>query len=168
MYDLLEVDTRLGVNGITLLIIINKFFASDWNLNLSNASTDPAKNHLHKVNNRNTRKSYEIYSKLTVKTPERRHRSRFGVFSVNLEHISDLFLLFLQLTLSISFVCMSFSMSFLWALILTSRKYHEWPSVIIDRLFHSIYLKTSRRQKINLRLTRWRRAKLNENSTRYN
>ena len=31
-------------------------------------------NYMFKVNNRNTRTSYEICSKLTTKTPERRHR----------------------------------------------------------------------------------------------
>ena len=56
-----------------------------------------AKIYLLKVNNRNTRKSYEISSKLTIKTPERR---RSGVFIVNFEHISHLFLPSLLLTLS--------------------------------------------------------------------
>ena len=39
---------------------------------------------------------YEIYSKFTIKTPERRRRS--GVFIVNFEHISHLVLVFLLLT----------------------------------------------------------------------
>ena len=39
------------------------------------------------VSTRNTRKRYEICSKLTIKTPERRHRCRSGVFIVNFEHI---------------------------------------------------------------------------------
>ena len=33
---------------------------------------------------------YEICSKLTIKTPKRRHWRRFGVFIVNFEHISHL------------------------------------------------------------------------------
>ena len=37
-----------------------------------------------KVNNRNTRKRYEIYSKLTIKTPEQRHLRHSGVFIVQL------------------------------------------------------------------------------------
>ena len=41
---------------------------------------------LLKVNNRNTRARREIYSKLTIKTPEQQCRS--GVFTINLEHIS--------------------------------------------------------------------------------
>ena len=49
--------------------------------------------YLFKVNNRNTIKRCEISSKLTIKTPERRRRS--GVFTVNFEHISHLFLVFL-------------------------------------------------------------------------
>ena len=47
--------------------------------------------YLLKVNNRNTRKRYEIYSELTIKTPERRHEPRSGVFIVNFEHISHPF-----------------------------------------------------------------------------
>ena len=39
-------------------------------------------------------------SKLTIKTPERRHWRRVGVFIVNNEHISHLFLVFLLLTLN--------------------------------------------------------------------
>ena len=49
-------------------------------------------------NNRNTRKRCEICEKLTTKTPERCHRNRSGVFTVNFEHISHLFLVFLLLT----------------------------------------------------------------------
>ena len=47
--------------------------------------------YLFKDNNRNTRKGCEIYSKLTVKTPEQRQWSRSGVFIVNFEKISHLF-----------------------------------------------------------------------------
>ena len=39
--------------------------------------------------NKNTRKRYEMCSKLTRKTPER-HWRRSGVFIVNFEHISHL------------------------------------------------------------------------------
>ena len=59
----------------------------------------PANTHLFKVNNRNNRKRCEIDSKLTVKTSERRHLHYSGVFLVNLEHMSHLFLVFLLLTL---------------------------------------------------------------------
>ena len=61
---------------------------------------NPTGNCMFKVNNRNTRTRCETCSKLTIKTPERRHWSRFGVFIVNLEHISHLVLVFLMLTLS--------------------------------------------------------------------
>ena len=47
---------------------------------------------LLKVNNRNTRTRCEICSKLTTKTPERRHWCRSGVFIVNFKHISHLVL----------------------------------------------------------------------------
>ena len=44
-------------------------------------------------------KRCEICSKLTIKTPEWGQWHRSGVFIVNFEHISDLFLVFLLLTL---------------------------------------------------------------------
>ena len=56
--------------------------------------------YLFKVNSENTRKRCEIFSKLTIKTLERRHWRRSGVFIVNFEHVSLLFLLLLLLTLS--------------------------------------------------------------------
>ena len=40
-------------------------------------STNPANIYLFKVNNRNTSKKSEICSKSTIKTPERRHGSRY-------------------------------------------------------------------------------------------
>ena len=43
---------------------------------------------MFKVNNRNTRTSCEICSKLTIKTPERRHYRRSGVFIVNFEQVN--------------------------------------------------------------------------------
>ena len=60
----------------------------------------PAGIYLFKVNNRNTRTRCEIYSKLTINTPERRQWRRSGVFIVNFEHISHLVLVFLLLTLN--------------------------------------------------------------------
>ena len=48
----------------------------------------PAGIYLLKVNNRNTRRRCEIYSKLTIKTPERPHLGCSGVFIINFEHIS--------------------------------------------------------------------------------
>ena len=56
--------------------------------------------HLLTVNNRNTRTTCEICSKLTIKTPERRHWRHSGVFIVNFEHISHLVLVLLLLTLN--------------------------------------------------------------------
>ena len=43
---------------------------------------------MFKVSNR---KMCEICAKLTIKTPERRHWGRSGVFIVNFEHIHTLF-----------------------------------------------------------------------------
>ena len=63
-------------------------------------TTNPAGNYMFKINNRNTRTRCEICSKLTIKTSERRHCRRSGVFIVNFEHIPHLVLVFLLLTLS--------------------------------------------------------------------
>ena len=57
--------------------------------------------YLFKVNSRNTRARCKICSKLTIKTPERRHWRCSGVLIVNFEHILHLVLIFLLLTLSI-------------------------------------------------------------------
>ena len=56
--------------------------------------------YLLKVNNRNTRTSSEICSKLTIKTPEGRQWRCSGVFILNFEHISHLVLVFPLLTLN--------------------------------------------------------------------
>ena len=45
-------------------------------------------------------KRCEICTKLTIKTPERRHWLRYGVFIVNSDHVTQLFQVFLLLTLN--------------------------------------------------------------------
>ena len=52
------------------------------------------------MNNRNPRRRCEICSKLKKNTPEKCHWGHTGVFNVNFEHISLLFLAFLSLILS--------------------------------------------------------------------
>ena len=47
--------------------------------------------YLFEFSNRNTRKRFEICSKLTIKTLERHHYYRSGNVIVNFEHISLLF-----------------------------------------------------------------------------
>ena len=54
--------------------------------------------HMFKVNNRNTRARCKICSKSTIKTPEDSRDS--SVFIVNFDHILNLALVFLLLTLS--------------------------------------------------------------------
>ena len=61
---------------------------------------NPVGIYLLKVNHRDARTRYGICSKLTIKTPERRQWRCCGVFTVNFEHISQLVLVFLLLTLS--------------------------------------------------------------------
>ena len=62
--------------------------------------TYPANVYLFKVKNKNTRKSREIRSKLTLETPKWRQRHCFLVLIVNFEYISHLCLLFVLLTVS--------------------------------------------------------------------
>ena len=50
---------------------------------------------MFKVNNKNTRTRCEICSKLTIKTPERQHLRRSGVFIVNFEDVFYLVLVFI-------------------------------------------------------------------------
>ena len=59
-----------------------------------------ANTQLFEVNSINIRNRCEISSKLTIKTPKRRHWLCSGVFIVNFEHISHLLLVFLLLTLN--------------------------------------------------------------------
>ena len=54
---------------------------------------------LFKVSNGNTRTSWEVRSKLTVKTPDRQHWRCSCIFIVNFEQISCLVLFFLLLAL---------------------------------------------------------------------
>ena len=56
--------------------------------------------YLFKVNNRSTRKGWEVCSELTMETSERCHWRRSGVFSVNFEHISHPFLVFILLAMN--------------------------------------------------------------------
>ena len=53
-----------------------------------------------KVSKRSTGTKCEVCSKLTIKTPERRHCRRSGVFIVNFDHVSHLVLVFLLFTLN--------------------------------------------------------------------
>ena len=73
------------------IVFLNRKIKSKFN---------PAGNYMFRVNNRNTRTRCQICSKLTIKTPERRHCRHSGVFIFHFEHISHLVLLFLLLTLS--------------------------------------------------------------------
>ena len=97
-------ENYLLTNSVTHFMHL-LFFCSLWKHQDTGISRcfqgyrDPASIYLFKVNNRNTRARCEICSKLTIKTPERRHWRRSGVFIVTFEHISHLNLVFLLLTL---------------------------------------------------------------------
>ena len=76
-------------------------------------STTPASIYLFKVNKRNSGKGFEICSKLTIKTPERRHCRRSGVFIVKFENISHIFLVFLLLNLNKQMLAGTYAITFL-------------------------------------------------------
>ena len=65
---------------------------------MNSITADPARNHLLKVNNRNTTTKCEVCSKLTIKTPERLQPA--PLLKVSLLHGSHLVLTFLLLTLN--------------------------------------------------------------------
>ena len=65
------------------------------------ANANPAGIYQLNVNYKNTRRSCEKYSKLTIKAPERRQWPCSNFLNVNFEHISHLVLVFLMLTLNI-------------------------------------------------------------------
>ena len=71
---------------------LNKCKYNNWVLLRQTWWHSPADIYLFKVNNRNTRKSCEIFSKLTIKTKERCQWRNSGVFIVNFERISNIFL----------------------------------------------------------------------------
>ena len=64
------------------------------------AIDSPAGIYVLKFKNRDTRIRCEICSKLTIKSPERRHWRYSGVFIVNFKHISHLVRVFLLLILN--------------------------------------------------------------------
>ena len=83
--------------------LINTFINWSWSNHSEvflKIALNPAVSYMFKVNNRNTRTRCEICSKLTINIPEQRHWRRSGIFIANFEHISDLVLMFLLLTLS--------------------------------------------------------------------
>ena len=65
----LEISQNSQENTCSRVYFLNKV----TDLRLNKGLIFPANNYLFNVSNRNTRKSCEIYSKLTRKTPERRH-----------------------------------------------------------------------------------------------
>ena len=82
-------------------ILRPSFLQAFWSWRSAKRKRMSACNYLLKVNNKSTRSNCEIYSKLTIKTPERRQWRRCGVFIVNFEDISYFVLVFLLLTLNI-------------------------------------------------------------------
>ena len=80
------------------LFFVVESWCNLWVMQYSSQNSLPANIYLFKVNNKNIRQRHELPSKIKTKTPERHWRS-FGVLIVNFEHISQLFTVFLLLTL---------------------------------------------------------------------
>ena len=88
---------------MSALSVLNGVNVMDFTVSITNM-------YLFKFNNRNTRKKYEIYSKLTIK---------LTIFIVDFEHISHLFAVFLLLSLSIySFAQNKIKLSFNYELLI--------------------------------------------------
>ena len=97
--------------------------------------TNPVGNYMFKSNNRNTRTRSEICSKLTINTPERRHRRRSsGVFIVIFEYLSHLILVFLLLTLN-----MQLPAGYIHQLPITNYM-SSWKRNYVVYISHSFYL----------------------------
>ena len=71
----------------------------NWLTGFLMRGTFPGNIYLFKVNNRSTRKRFEICSKLTIEKAEGCQRRHSDVFIDNFEHIFPLFLVFLLLIL---------------------------------------------------------------------
>ena len=95
------------VNDIVLNTLMSEVARSNSLLNLfatffchiDGGAFSSYSNFMLKVNNRKTRTSCKVLSKLTIKTPERRQWRLSGVFIVNFEPILYLVVVFLLLTL---------------------------------------------------------------------
>ena len=84
LWEKLDRDFEGAINMILVIFLIlykEKIETNCLSLTLTGS-------YMFKVNNRNTRTNCEICSRLTIKTPERRHCRGFGVFIVDFEHIS--------------------------------------------------------------------------------
>ena len=96
-------NSQAGIDQLPSIEIANnilvskilKIFGLLWNIQTD--IINPAGIYQLQFNNRNTRTRCQMYSKLTIKTPERRY---WRVFTVNFEHILHLVLVFLLLTLN--------------------------------------------------------------------
>ena len=79
---------------------INTSFKKDTQQGKNEYRHVPTDHQMFKVNNRNNRTRCKTCSKLTIKTPKRRHWRRCDLLIGKSEHISHLALVFLLLTLS--------------------------------------------------------------------
>ena len=61
------------IHHIQAVILTPTIFVSNSDVHAPEFNENPANIYMLNVNNRNARKRCEIYSELTIKTPERRH-----------------------------------------------------------------------------------------------
>ena len=110
---------------------------------------------MFKVNNRNTRKRCKICSMLITKTSEWRHWRWSGIFIVNFEHISHLFLVFLLSTFNkymLARLCLPVSSSAFRTL---SNIYEQAFFCKILANLSKLFLKFSRFVRFTWELTNW-------------
>ena len=98
MQVVLALACRWKIKETTTVKICSRYWWRHWNCLPTNI-------YLFSFNNEITRKWCEICSKLTIKTPERRHCRHSGVSTVNFEHLSHLFLAYLLFTMDRKNIC---------------------------------------------------------------
>ena len=121
----------LLIFGKTLLFSLFFYLSShlssfDWFVLWLYNSIIPGSIYLFKFNNRNSRTRYEICSKLTIKTPERRHW-RCCLY-VNFKYIVLLLLVFLSLPF-ITYVIAGWDNSFNFIVIFKLANFISWNNV---------------------------------------
>ena len=94
--NIFKVDNKVIKTGSTDFFLVHLMLTSKTSIKTYNS----ANIYLFKLNNKNTRKRFEISLKLTIKTPVRRPWHCSDVFIVNSEHILHFFLVFLLLSLN--------------------------------------------------------------------
>ena len=102
-------------------------------LYIKNQAGCPANIHLFKVGNKNTKEGCEIYSKLTIKTPEGHHWHRSSICIGNFEQTPHFFLTFLLMNLKKKMLVIPANISTLFQRSLEVVTWENVKSTLIQR-----------------------------------